>query len=88
MKDAFDGRVPDFSGIAKEPLSISHVLHKTMLGVDEQGVEAAAATAISLTWSSISETKSINVNHPFFFGIYDRPTATWLFLGHVVDPSP
>lgn len=88
MKDAFDGQLADFSGLAQEPLAISHVLHKTMLGVDEHGVEAAAATAVPLTWSSAPETKSITVDRPFFFGIYDRPTATWLFLGHLVDPSP
>jgi serpin B len=87
MKDAFDGQLADFSGLAQEPLAISHVLHKTMLGVDEHGVEAAAATAVPLTWSSVSETKSITVDRPFFFGIYDRPTATWLFLGHLVDPT-
>jgi serpin B len=87
MKDAFDGRLADFSGMAQESLALSHVLHKTMLGVDEHGVEAAAATAVPLTWSSAPESKSINVEHPFFFGLYDRPTATWLFLGHVVDPS-
>jgi serpin B len=87
MKDAFDGKVADFSGLAKEPLALAHVLHKTMMGVDEHGVEAAAATAVSLTWGTISDSKSINVDHPFFFGVYDRPTATWLFLGHVVDPT-
>jgi serpin B len=87
MKDAFDGGKADFSGMTQEPLAISHVLHKTMMGVDEHGVEAAAATAVPLTWSSAPEPKSINVDRPFFFGIYDRPTGTWLFLGHVVDPS-
>lgn len=87
MKDAFDGRLADFSGLAQEPLAISHVLHKTMMGVDEHGVEAAAATAVPLTWSSVPETKNVNVDHPFFFGLYDRPTATWLLLGHVLDPS-
>jgi serine protease inhibitor len=31
--------------------------------------------------------KHVTVNRPFFFGIYDQPTSTWLFLGHVTDPS-
>jgi serine protease inhibitor len=31
--------------------------------------------------------KYVIADHPFFFGIYDQPTATWLFLGHVVDPT-
>jgi serine protease inhibitor len=31
--------------------------------------------------------KQVNANWPFFFGIYDQPTSTRLFLGHVTDPS-
>jgi serpin B len=87
MTDAFDGRLADFSGISRKALAIAYVLHKATVGVDEHGLEAAAATAVPLTWSSASDIKDINVNRPFFFGIYDRPTSTWLFLGHVVDPS-
>jgi serine protease inhibitor len=34
-----------------------------------------------------TDVKDMTVNRPFFFGIYDRPTSTWLFLGHVADPS-
>jgi serpin B len=79
----------DFTGISKEkPLFISDVLHKAMVGVDEHGVEAAAATAVMLAGSAApSDIKQVNVNRPFFFGIYDQPTSTWLFLGHVTDPS-
>jgi len=80
----------DFTGISKEtPLFISEVIHKAMVGVDEHGVEAAAATAVVMAGSSDThpETKQVNINRPFFFGIYDQPTSTWLFLGHVTDPS-
>jgi serine protease inhibitor len=34
-----------------------------------------------------TEVKDFTANRPFFFGIYDRPTSTWLFLGQVTDPS-
>ena len=79
----------DFTGISKEkPLFISDVVHKAMVGVDEHGVEAAAATAVMLAGSGApTEVKQVNANRPFFFGIYDQPTSTWLFLGHVSDPS-
>lgn len=79
----------DFTGISKEkPLFISDVVHKAMVGVDEHGVEAAAATAVMLAGSGLpSDIKQVNANRPFFFGIYDQPTSTWLFLGHVTDPS-
>jgi serpin B len=88
MTDAF-GPNADFSGITKETrLYISDVVHKAMVAVDEHGVEAAAATAVMMAGSSApTDVKEMDVNRPFFFGIYDRPTSTWLFLGHVTDPS-
>ncbi|MBN2572926.1 MAG: serpin family protein [Deltaproteobacteria bacterium] len=88
MTDAF-GAKADFSGITKEAqLFISDVFHKAMVAVDEHGVEAAAATAVIMgERGAPTDVKQMDVNRPFFFGIYDRPTATWLFLGHVTDPS-
>ncbi len=88
IKDAFSGSA-DFSGMTKEDkLFISDVAHKAMVGVDEHGVEAAAATAVMMsTTGAPTEIKQLNANRPFFFGIYDRPTTTWLFLGHMLEPS-
>ena len=88
MANAFDPSA-DFTGITKEkPLYIGEVVHKAMVGVDERGVEAAAATAVMLAGSGLpTDVKQVNVNRPFFFGIYDQPTSTWLFLGHITDPS-
>jgi serpin B len=87
LADAFGGGA-DFSGITKEPLFITDVVHKAMVGVQETGVEAAAATAIVFGYSARPPVfAEVKADHPFFFGIYDKPTATWLFLGHMVDPS-
>ncbi len=89
MADAFDPGKADFTGMTKEkPFYIGDVVHKAMVAVDEHGVEAAAATAVMMAGSGLpTEVKQVNVNRPFFFGIYDQPTSTWLFLGHVTDPS-
>ncbi len=89
MADAFNRSSADFTGMTKEkPFYIGDVVHKAMVAVDEHGVEAAAATAVMLAGSGLpTDVKQVNVNRPFFFGIYDQPTSTWLFLGHVTDPS-
>ncbi len=71
----------------KRNLFIVDILHKAMIGVNEQGVEAAAATAVMLGAGIPPKPKKVTFDVPFFFGIYDHPTATWLFLGHVTDPS-
>ncbi len=92
MKTPFIGGAADFSGIgqADGPLFISEVFHKAMIGVDEKGVEAAAATAVVMSAGSAPDPEKIKVVHldkPFFFAITDEPTNAVLFAGHVVDPT-
>jgi serpin B len=89
LVDAFT-QAADFSGMAMpEKLAFDDVFHKAMIGAKETGLEAAAATAVVIAPPGMPPPIAAEViaDHPFFFGIYDKPTATWLFLGHVVDPS-
>ena len=92
MSTPFTGAA-DFTAIAIDPngpLYIEDVLHKAFLSVDEQGTEAAAATAVIIgtgTAAPVGPPPSINVNHPFFFTLRDRPTNTILFAGRINDPS-
>jgi len=84
MTDAF-GPMANFSGIdGLGLLYISKVLHKTFIGVDETGTEAAAATAVIMP--PIGLPPEIHVNRPFLYLIRDIPTGTILFLGRVLDP--
>jgi serpin B len=69
-------------------LFIDEAYHKTFISVDETGVEAAAATAVSVgaTSAPIPDAEFV-ADRPFLFGIRDRETDVWLFFGRVTDPS-
>ena len=80
----------DFSGInGKRDLSISAVIHEAIVDVNEEGTEAAAATAVLMPRSaSIPEpTIVFRADHPFVFLIRDHRTGSILFLGRLVNPG-
>jgi serine protease inhibitor len=82
----------DFSGIVRsDSIRISDVEHKTNVKVDEQGTEAAAATAVIIRLTSAvlvtGAPFSMTVDHPFVFAIAERGTGAILFVGTVVDPE-
>jgi serine protease inhibitor len=83
----FDRMAPARNG---QSLYISEVFHKTFLELDEEGTEAAAATAVAMIPTSIAHEKpkpiEVNVDHPFVFAIQHRASGACLFLGHVTDP--
>lgn len=90
MTDAFSSEA-DFSGIspsANDRLKISAVIHKAYVDVNEQGTEAAAATAVTMMRMAMVQNKAvIRADHPFMFAIYDGATGTVLFMGQVVNPK-
>lgn len=81
----------DFSGITRaEPLQISAVRHQAYLDVDENGTEAAAATAAAMVWMSAVRQPppvTVTVDRPFLFAITDTATGLPLFLGQVANPA-
>ena len=94
MPDAFSGSAADFSGMdgrkcGDDPgcLVISKVFHKAFVSVDEEGTEAAAATAVAMVMSSRPEPQPVVIDRPFIFLIRDIETDAILFVGRVVDPS-
>lgn len=90
MKAAFIAGQADFSGMGStgNPLFIGDVFHKAMVGLDEKGVEAAAATAVVIRdVSAPIVTHELRADRPFFFAIVDQPTKAVLFAGHVADPT-
>lgn len=79
----------DFSAIAGgvEKLFIDEVYHKAFVAVDEEGTEAAAATAVVVSTESAKPTAAITFDRPFLFCLYDEPTGQILFLGQLTDPG-
>ena len=90
MPLAFDRDQADFSGITtQERLYIAKVIHQADISVDENGTEAAAATAVVMAAASGVPTAPVtfHVDRPFIFAVRDTTTGAILFLGRVVDPS-
>lgn len=87
MKSAFSSDA-DFSGMTGEKdLAISAVVHKAYVDVNEEGTEAAAATAVVLEKLMARPIPTFIADHPFAFLIRERSTATILFMGRLVDPN-
>jgi serpin B len=90
VQDAFTSAA-DFSGITSTVrLFISAVVHQAYIDVDEQGTEAAAATAVAMRPMALRrgpEPVRMIVDRPFLFAIADTATGLPLFLGQVSRPA-
>ncbi|MGD9212018.1 MAG: serpin family protein [Desulfobacteraceae bacterium] len=87
MIDGFSENA-DFSGITGErSLFISDVIHKGFVAVDEEGTEAAAATAVVFDNYSMVQNEDFIADRPFIFLICDHATETILFIGRVMSPN-
>lgn len=86
MGEVFSNQA-DFSRMATPVagrLKVSEVMHKTVLGVDEEGSEAAAATSVG--FEALSYSPSIHIDRPFIFLIREKSSNVILFLGQLMDP--
>ena len=87
MKDAFSGKA-DFSAMTgRRDLFISNVLHKAFVEVNEEGTEAAAATAVIMEKVAMSIKPVFRADHPFVFIIKDNRSGSILFMGRVSNPK-
>ena len=88
MADAFTPGRADFSGMnGRRDLYISAVLHKAFVEVNEEGTEAAAATAVVMVKSAAPSPPVVfRADHPFLFLIRERPSGSILFLGRLLNP--
>jgi serpin B len=94
MPVAFTRGIADFSGIngvrppAYESLYFDDAVHKAFVLVDEEGTEAAAATAIHMlgTGGRPPPPPVFRADHPFLFLIRNKVSGVVLFMGRVMRP--
>lgn len=90
MTDAFEPGIADFSAMTgKKDLFISAVIHKAYVDVNEEGTEAAAATAVVMKTTAVAPEKIpvFRADHPFLFLIRDNCSGSILFMGRVMNPK-
>jgi len=90
----FDPAPSDFAPMTNDPkigsLDVTDVRHQATVTVDEQGTEAAAATAVTVTDTAAhvpTDPVTLNVDRPFYFAITTTADTLPLFLGRVTDPT-
>jgi len=80
----------DLSGMdGTQNLYVREVVHQAFVDVNEEGTEAAAATAVVIELKSMQIDEQVPVfraDHPFLFLIQDNDTGNILFLGRVMNP--
>uniref|UniRef100_A0A674IY71 Serpin domain-containing protein n=1 Tax=Terrapene triunguis TaxID=2587831 RepID=A0A674IY71_9SAUR len=87
MRDAFSQDRADFRGMSeKNNLVLSNVFHKCFVEINEEGTEAAAASAASMTSRSLISAIQFAADHPFLFFIRHNKTKTILFFGRFCSP--
>ncbi len=79
----------DFSGMdGTRKLYIQRAVHKAFIEVNEEGTEAAAATAIAMGLKSMAfDMQVFRADRPFLFFIEEPKTGLLLFMGRVEEPK-
>ncbi|KAI6054585.1 leukocyte elastase inhibitor [Marmota monax] len=87
VQDLFSSSKADLSGMSgARDLFISKIVHKSFVEVNEEGTEAAAATAGVATFCMLMPEEDFTADHPFLFFIRHNPTLSIMFLGRFSSP--
>ncbi|NXL93839.1 ZPI inhibitor, partial [Alectura lathami] len=85
IKNLF-ARTADLSHLTDQRyVTVSQVVQKAVIEVDEKGTEATAASGSEII--AFSAPPVIKVDRPFLFMIFEETFKTLLFIGRVVDPT-
>jgi len=95
IRQLFDPRYSDLSGffenatsIGQQKVTVNSVVHKAYITVNEEGTEAAAATALIFGRSGRPLFPThFNANRPFLYLIRDTTTNLIVFMGTVRRPT-
>ena len=92
IQDLFDESKADLTDMTDERVAVTSVIHEAVVKVNEEGSEAAAATAAVVGIRSggadlEQEVEVFNVDRPFVFMIHDKGHDIPLFVGRMVNPA-
>lgn len=88
LGELFEQSSANLKGITRNNVSISEMMHKAAIDVDEQGTQASAATSMAISFTTLVDDDPFNliVNRPFIFAIEEKKSNTLLFIGKVSKP--
>ena len=91
ITDAFDENLADFSNMANTELCVEDALHKADIDFSEEGIRAAAVTALTMRTTAMlpddDQPEEIKIDKPFLYFIRDKQTNEIWFVGTVYEPN-
>ncbi|CAN6337946.1 unnamed protein product [Urochloa humidicola] len=89
VQATFDELKADLSDMLEDQdLAVEHVFHKAVIEVNEEGTEAAASSACTMTLKCCAPFPvDFVADHPFVFFVVEEVSSTVVFMGHVLDPT-
>ena len=93
MVQAFNPENADFSrlgAVEGANLFLGQVLHRAFLAVGEKGTRAGAATSVVVDAgcaAPVEEPKTVLLDRPFLYAIWDTEANLPVFLGTLTDPA-
>lgn len=87
INDIFDSNRDGLAKISRQPTFVSHIFHKAIIEVNEEGTVAVAYTTTSILNRRIINPIKFTLNRPFGFLIVERQSNALLFAGQIKHPT-